>query len=94
MAIKSFACKHTAALFARERVRQFVNIERVALRKLKMVHAAARLEDLKSPPGNKLHPLTKDRAGQHAIWINDQFRVCFRWNDGDAYDVEITDYHD
>jgi proteic killer suppression protein len=65
----------------------------VARRKLRMVAAAQELRDLKSPPGNKLHPLTKDRAGQHAIWINDQFRVCFEWRNGDAYNVEITDYH-
>jgi proteic killer suppression protein len=65
----------------------------VARRKLRMIDAAHELKDLKSPPGNKLHPLTEDRAGQHAIWINDQFRVCFEWRDGDAYNVEITDYH-
>jgi len=65
----------------------------VARRKLRMVAAAQELRDLKSPPGNKLHPLNDDRAGQHAIWINDQFRVCFEWRDGDAYNVEITDYH-
>ena len=52
-----------------------------------------RLDDLKVPPGNKLHSLKKDREGQHAIWINRQYRVCFRWKDGHAYDVEITDYH-
>ncbi len=65
----------------------------VAQRKLEYVNAAARLEDLRMPPGNKLHPLKKDRAGQHAIRINDQYRVCFRWTDGGAEDVEITDYH-
>lgn len=63
------------------------------MRKLQMVDAATRLDDLKVPPGNKLHPLEDDRAGQHAVSINDQYRVCFRWRDGHAYDVEITDYH-
>jgi len=58
-----------------------------------MVHAAVSLEDLKVPPGNQLHPLKGDRSGQHAIRINDQYRVCFVWKDGDAYEVEITDYH-
>jgi proteic killer suppression protein len=58
-----------------------------------MVHAAAKLGDLKVPPGNKLHKLDKDREGQYAIRINDQYRVCFVWRDGNAYDVETTDYH-
>ncbi|MET0529553.1 MAG: type II toxin-antitoxin system RelE/ParE family toxin [Microvirga sp.] len=58
-----------------------------------MIDAAHELRDLKSPPGNKLHPLEEDRAGQHAIWINDQFRVCFIWRDDGAHEVEITDYH-
>jgi proteic killer suppression protein len=58
-----------------------------------MVHAALRLDDLKSPPGNRLHALSGDRKGQHAIRINDQFRLCFRWTEGGAEDVEINDYH-
>ena len=58
-----------------------------------MVNAATELDDLKVPPGNKLHALVGDRAGQHAIWINHKYRVCFTWKDHDAYDVEITDYH-
>jgi proteic killer suppression protein len=65
----------------------------VTRRKLQMLDSAGRLDDLKVPPGNKLHALMGDRAGQHAIRINDQFRVCFTWRDGDAHDVEITDYH-
>jgi proteic killer suppression protein len=69
------------------------NLRSVAKRKLTMLDAATRLEDLKSPPGNNLKALQRDRAGQHSIRINDQFRVCFRWNEGDAYEVEITDYH-
>jgi toxin HigB-1 len=66
---------------------------RGAQRKLTILEAAISLDDLRSPPSNKLHPLKEDRKGQHAIWINDQFRVCFRWVDGAAEDVEITDYH-
>jgi proteic killer suppression protein len=62
-------------------------------RKLTMLHVAARLEDLRIPPGNCLEALHGDRKGQHSIRINDQFRLCFVWRDGDAYDVEITDYH-
>jgi len=58
-----------------------------------MLHAAKRLTDLKVPPGNRLHPLKDDRAGQHSININDQWRICFVWHEGDAYNVEITDYH-
>ncbi len=58
-----------------------------------MIHAARKLDDLKVPPGNRLHKLTKDREGQHSIRINDQYRVCFTWRDGHAYEVEIADYH-
>jgi proteic killer suppression protein len=58
-----------------------------------MLHAAKRLVDLRVPPGNRLHQLERDRAGQHSISINDQWRICFVWRDGDAFDVEITDYH-
>jgi toxin HigB-1 len=64
-----------------------------AKRKLAMLDAARWLDDLRSPPGNRLHELKGDRKGQHSISINDQVRVCFRWRDGDAYEVEITDYH-
>ena len=66
---------------------------RVARRKLNAINAAVRLEDLKVPPGNDLHQLTDDRAGQHSIRINDQYRVCFIWSDSGAEQVEITDYH-
>lgn len=66
---------------------------KVARRKLAMLEAATDISDLRSPPGNRLEALKGDRAGQHSIRINDQFRVCFVWNDGHAYDVEITDYH-
>ena len=91
--IKSFKTQDTERLFNDERVRKWRSIESVARRKLNMVHAATKLDDLKIPPGNRLHKLEKDRKGQHAISINDQYRVCFRWQEGDAYDVEITDDH-
>lgn len=90
--IKTFRCADTESLFHGARVRWFVNIESVARRKLEMVAAAKKLEDLRSPPGNRLEALKGHRAGQHSIRVNDQFRVCFRWNDG-AEDVEIVDYH-
>jgi proteic killer suppression protein len=91
--IKSFRNEDTQRLFNDERVKQWQAIENVARRKLIMVNAAVKLDDLKVPPGNKLHKLEGDREGQHAIRINDQYRVCFEWRDGDAYNVEITDYH-
>ncbi|HAM55053.1 MAG: excinuclease ABC subunit A [Chloroflexi bacterium RBG_16_64_32] len=90
--IKTFRCAETESLFNGARVRRFVNIESVARRKLEMVAAAKKLEDLRRPPGNRLEDLKGDRAGQHSIRVNDQFRVCFRWNDG-AENVEIVDYH-
>ncbi len=93
MAIKSFKCSETEALYEGERVQQFVNIEAVTLRKLAMLNRAATLDDLRVPPGNRLEPLKGKRQGQYSIRINDQFRVCFRWGQGDATDVEITDYH-
>ena len=91
--IQSFQCEDTERLFHDESVRKWRAIEDVARRKLNMIHAARKLDDLKVPPGNKLHKLIGDRAGQHAIRINDQYRVCFTWRDGHAYDVEISDYH-
>lgn len=91
--IASFADKRTERLFRLERVREFIAFERVALRKLAMLDAAHRIEDLLVPPGNRLELLKGDRAGQWSIRINDQWRVCFRWEGNDAYDVEICDYH-
>lgn len=91
--IRSFADRDTERLANRERVRAFVNIERAALRKLAMLDAAAALEDLRAPPGNRLEALKGDRAGAFSIRVNDQYRICFRWENGDAYDVELTDYH-
>jgi len=92
--IRSFQCPDTERLFHDENVRKFVNIRQPARRKLLMLHAAERLMDFQRvPPGNRLHQLEPDRAGQRRISINDQWRICFVWRDGDAYDVEITDYH-
>lgn len=91
--IKAFADKDTEALFNGNRVRRFVNIEAVARRKLAQLHAAAKLDFLRVPPGNRLELLKGNRAGRYSIRINDQFRVCFRWQDGDACDVGIVDYH-
>jgi len=69
------------------------DVQRIALRKLRQLDAAVSLEDLRVPPGNRLEKLRRDRAGQHSIRINDQWRVCFRWVGGDAHDIEIVDYH-
>ncbi|MBB35616.1 MAG: hypothetical protein CME88_05835 [Hirschia sp.] len=91
--IQSFACRETGALFNRERSRRFHQIERVARRKLAMLHAAHALDDLRSPPGNRLEALRGDRAGQHSIRINDQYRICFVWTQAGPENVEIVDYH-
>lgn len=92
--IKSFADKDTARIFAREYVRKLPStLHPVAWRKLAQLHAATRLETLRIPPGNRLEALKRDRAGQHCIRINDQWRICFVWKDGDAHRVEIVDYH-
>jgi len=94
MAIRSHRDKVTAAVSEGECPKGFPSdILKVARRKLQMIEAAKELADLKSPPGNKLHLLEKDRAGQFAICINDRMRVCFEWKDGGAENVEITDYH-
>ena len=91
--IRSFKCSDTEALSKGERVRRFVNIAVVARRKLRQLQIAGRLQDLRIPPGNRLEPLKGKRRGQHSIRINDQWRVCFRWSDAGAEDVEIVDYH-
>jgi proteic killer suppression protein len=91
--IISFKCKHTEKLASGVRVRQFVTFERIALRKLRQLQAASRLDDLKIPRGNMLEALSHDRKGQHSIRINKQFRICFRWTSAGAEDVEIVDYH-
>ncbi len=91
--IRSFNSEDTRRLWERHRVRRFVDFERVAQRKLAQLDGAAVIEDLKIPPGNHLEKLQGDRAGQWSIRINDQWRLCFRFENGDALDVEIVDYH-
>ena len=91
--VESFRSKNTQALFEGKRVKRFANIEAIAQRKLHQLDSASTLEFLRSVPGNRLEALAGDRAGQHSIRINDQFRVCFVWKDGNASDVEIVDYH-
>lgn len=91
--IRSFRCKDTERLAAGFRVRRFIAIERVAQRKLAQLNAAATLDFLRVPPGNRLEALRGDRAGFYSIRINDQWRLCFRYENGNAYDAEIVDYH-
>ena len=91
--IKTFKCKETEALFNDTRVLRFQGIENQARRRLLYLNRARVLQDLRVPPGNELEALKGDRSGQHSIRINNQWRVCFVWKDGDAYDVEIVDYH-
>ena len=91
--IKSCRDRDTERLLAGHRVRRFEAIERQARRRLLLLDAAAVLEDLRRPPGNRLEALGGDRAGQYSIRVNDQWRICFVWCDGHAHDVEIVDYH-
>lgn len=91
--IRSFSCSDTEALFRSQAVARFRNIERVARRKLLQLQAASELATLRVPPGNQLEALKRDRKGQHSIRINDQWRICFRWDSEGAHDVEIVDYH-
>lgn len=93
MAIQSFRCSQTQALFELKRVSRWVNIETAALRKLRLLHAAHVLRDLRLPPGNRLEALQGNRTGQHSIRINDQWRVCFVWTIQGPAEVEIVDYH-
>lgn len=93
MAIQSFKCDETRRLFERLRVKRFVNFEAPARRKLSYLDAARDLADLRAPPGNRLEALRGDRAGQHSIRINDQWRLCFVWSADGPRDVEIVDYH-
>ncbi len=92
--IKSFRNEAARAAWARKFVKGVPNdIIKVANRKLTQLHSARSLDDLRAPPGNRLEALSGDRKGEHSIRINDQWRICFRWRDGDAHDVEIVDYH-
>lgn len=93
MTIRSFRCADTQAIYEGGSPRRFRNIESVAQRKLQMLDDALELRDLRSPPGNRLEGLGGDRAGQHSIRINDQWRVCFVWTDSGPMKVEIVDYH-
>ena len=93
MTIRSFRCADTQAIYEGKSPRRFRNIENVAQRKLQMLEDAIELRDLLAPPGNRLEALTRDRAGQHSIRINDQWRVCFIWTDAGPGNVEIVDYH-
>ncbi|MGB0713638.1 MAG: type II toxin-antitoxin system RelE/ParE family toxin [Gammaproteobacteria bacterium] len=91
--VASYKCRDTEALAQGERVRRFANISKVARRKLRQLEISSRLDDLQVPPGNRLEALRGDRAGEFSIRINDQWRVCFRWTEAGAEDVEIVDYH-
>jgi proteic killer suppression protein len=92
--IKSFRDRETARVFRRQVSRRLPgDMQRIAYRKLVQIDAATRLETLRIPPGNRLEALSGNRRGQQSIRINDQWRICFVWRDGDAYDVEIADYH-
>ncbi|MDV2081081.1 type II toxin-antitoxin system RelE/ParE family toxin [Marinobacter xestospongiae] len=91
--IKSFKCKKTKELVETGRTRHFTAIQKTAERKLQLILSAEALDDLRSPPGNRLETLSGDREGQHSIRINGQWRICFRWTDDGAEDVEIVDYH-
>lgn len=92
--IRSFAAKETEKLFKRQRSRKLPpDIQQVALRKLRMLNRAVTLNDLRVPPANRLEKLSGERSGQYSIRINQQWRVCFEWREGDTYEVEIVDYH-
>jgi len=91
--IRSFRCADTEALAGGTRFKRFVNIEAVARRKLRQLEVAARLDDLRVPPGNRLEALKGTRSGRYSIRVNDQWRLCFRWTNSGFEDVEIVDYH-
>jgi proteic killer suppression protein len=91
--IESFACKETEKIFHREFSKRLpTNIQQLAYRKLKMLHRSSILQDLRVPPANRLEALLGNRKGQHSIRINQQWRICFEWEDGHAHKVEIVDY--
>jgi proteic killer suppression protein len=91
--IRSFRCAETQGIYEGRRSKRFGNIQNVIERKLQMLDAAAVLDDLRSPPGNRLEALVGNRDGQHSIRVNDQFRICFRWTTNGPEDVEVVDYH-
>jgi toxin HigB-1 len=92
--IKTFADRRTQELYATGKAKRFpADVAKRASRKLEYLDLATKLEDLRTPPGNRLHELKGDRKGQYSISVNDQWRICFRFLDGDVYDVEICDYH-
>jgi proteic killer suppression protein len=92
--IESFRCKETEKIWNQIRSKKFsLSVQKICLRKLFMIHRAKTLTDLKAPPANRLEMLKGDRSGQYSIRINSQWRICFIWKDGNAYDVEIADYH-
>ncbi len=92
--IKTFKCKETEKIFHRQYSKKLPSdIQKIAFRKLRMINRSYKLSDLKVPPANRLEMLTGTRKGQYSIRINDQWRICFRWIDNNALDVEITDYH-
>ncbi|MGI8772735.1 MAG: type II toxin-antitoxin system RelE/ParE family toxin [Acidobacteriaceae bacterium] len=91
--IRSFKSREAERIYRREHSRQFAAVERVIFRKLRQIDNVSRLEELDSPPGNRLEALRGDRKGQHSIRVNDQWRICFVWRTGDAFEVEIVDCH-
>lgn len=91
--IRSFVDRETEQVFHHLHSRRYAAIERPAFRKLRQIHSVSTVEELREPPANRLEKLKGDRAGQWSLCINDQYRICFEWRDGDAYEVEITDYH-
>jgi toxin HigB-1 len=91
--IRSFGDKRTQEIFQGQRVRKYQQIAQVALRRLVQIDSAEELRDLASPPANRLELLKGNRVGQYSVRINDQYRICFRWRNGHAYEVEIADYH-
>jgi len=93
VAIQGFKCKDTQALFETGKSRRFGGIQSTATRKLTMIEAAVKLDDLRSPPGNRLEALAGHRAGRHSIRVNDKWRICFQWTDAGPTDVEITNHY-
>jgi len=91
--IKSFKCSDTEAMFNGKRIERFISIQSASMRKLALLNVAGRIEDLRVPPGNRLETLKGKRQGQCSVRINDQWRICFRFEAGNAFDIEIVDYH-